>query len=650
MSNQPETRPYGAWSSPFNSAFVARAEVRLARTAIEGDRIFWSERRPSEGGRSVVVRCNADGTVSDCLPPPFDARSRVHEYGGGAFLAHDNALFFSNDADRRLYRSANDQTPQPLTPESPLRYADAVFDARRNRLVCIAEDHGAPGPEPANFIAGVPAEGGEPVPLLSGRDFYATPRIRPDGDAIAWLCWDHPHMPWEAAELWLGDLDPEGGIHNPRRIAGGDGESAFQPEWSPDGRLHFVSDRSGYWNLYRMETSGVRQLTDEAAEFGLPQWVFGMSTYGFLDDDTIVCACCRDGLWSLNRLEIGAGTLTACDLPFTSISDVSVGEDFAVFVGGAPSHPASIVRMDACDGATKILRRSAQSDPANAAWVSPPETIDFPTSDGDTAHGLFYPPTNPDFAAPESDRPPLLVMIHGGPTASAKTSLRYDIQYYTSRGVAVLDVNYRGSTGYGRAYREKLRGRWGETDVLDCVHGAQFLASQGRVDGARMAITGGSAGGYVALAALAFHDVFAAGASHFGVSDCEALAKETHKFESHYLDSLIGPYPAERQLYLDRSPIHHAEAIRCPVIFFQGDEDRIVPPGQAESMVRVLRERGVPVAYVLFRGEQHGFRRAEHIAAALDMEFAFLCRAFGIRPAEQLPPIEVFNEERLGRA
>ncbi len=478
--------------------------------------------------------------------------------------------------------------------------------------------------------------------LVSGNNFYANPRLSPDGARLAWLTWNHPNMPWDGCELWAADVLADGTLDRAQLVAGGLDESIFQPEWSPDGVLHFVSDRTGWWNLYRWRAGSIEQLTDLPAEFGVPQWVFGMSTYAFASAERIICAYTQDGVWHLASLDTRTKALTPFDLPYTEVSNVCVGAGCAVFTAASPSQSAAIVRLDLGTGQVTVLRRS--SDVAvDAGYLSTPQSIEFPTEGGLTAHGIYYPPTNRDFVAPAGERPPLLVLSHGGPTGATSTSLSLGMQYWTSRGFAVLDVNYGGSTGYGRAYRQRLDDAWGIVDVDDCVNGARYLVAQGLADERRLAIRGGSAGGYTTLAALTFRDVFRAGASHFGVSDLEALATDTHKFESRYLDRLVGPYPARRDLYIARSPIHFTDRLSTPIILLQGLEDKVVPPSQAEKMFAAVKAKGLPVAYVPFEGEQHGFRKAENIKRAMEAELYFYSRIFGFDLADPVEPVQIEN-------
>jgi dipeptidyl aminopeptidase/acylaminoacyl peptidase len=638
----PRVRPYGSWTSPITAGQIASSAIGLSEVRLSGREIYWLEMRPAEGGRSAVVRRRPDGAIEECIPQGFNARTRVHEYGGGSYLVADGTLYFSNFADQRLYRVRQGEAPAPLSPSPDLRYADHVWDARRGRIVCIREDH-TKGGEPQNSIVALDVQAGGPgTVLVGGRDFYAAPRLSLDGAFLAWIEWSHPDMPWDNAELWAAPIQDDGTLGEPVHVAGGNGESAIQPLWSAEGVLYFVSDRSNWWNLHRFTGGRIETLADLEAEFATPPWVFGMQNYAFVSPTRIVCSFTRRGTWTLASLDTETRRLMPIDLPFTDIASVQCDSAQAVFLAGSPGEPLSVIRLDLESGRPEVLRRST-TIAIGPSYLSTPEPIEFPTAGGRTAHGLFYPPKNPEFVAPDGDKPPLVVMIHGGPTSMTSTALRLNIQFYTSRGIAVLDVNYGGSTGYGRAYRERLHGQWGIVDVDDCCAGARVLAAAGRVDGTRLAIRGGSAGGYTTLACLAFRKVFAAGASHYGISDCEVLARDTHKFESRYLDTLIGPYPERRDLYIARSPLHHLDGLDRPVIFFQGLDDKVVPPNQAEMLFDALRRRGVVTAYVPFEGEQHGFRKAENICRALEGELYFFARVFGFEPADPIPPLPIEN-------
>lgn len=635
--------PYGSWKSPITSDLIVAGTIGLGGAVLDGADIYWSESRPTEGGRSVIVRRTPAGQVQDVTPAPLNVRTRVHEYGGGSYTVHQGVVYFANFADQRLYRQAIASDPAPITPEMPWRYADLVVDAPRDRLICIREDHTGEG-EAVNTIVSVPLDGSDQTILVTGNDFYSSPRLSPDGTHLAWITWNHPDMPWDATELWLAAVTPTGAIAQPQKIAGGPQESVVQPLWSPAGSLYFVSDRSNWWNLYRYELASgeVAALYPLEAEFGMPHWVFGYRNYGFESADRLICTYSQSGISYLAELNPQTRQFTVIDQPYTELGGISVGNGKVLLGVGSASVPGAIAQLDLQTHAFEILRRSSNLE-IDPGYLSSPQPLTFPTTDGQVAYGFYYPPQNQDFRAPINEHPPLLVKSHGGPTAATSTAFNLKIQYWTSRGFAVLDVNYRGSTGYGRAYRDALKGQWGVADVDDCANGAKYLAESGWVDGDRLVIDGGSAGGYTTLCALTFRDVFKAGASYYGVSDLEALATDTHKFESRYLDSLIGAYPAQKDLYVARSPIHFANFLNCPVIFFQGDEDRVVPPNQAEMMVNVLKAKGLPVAYVLYAGEQHGFRKAENIKRTLDGEFYFYARVFGFEPAEAIDPVAIDN-------
>ncbi len=657
---EPRVAPYGSWKSPITSDLIVGGSIGLSQPLIDGSDIYWLEMRPTEGGRNVIVKRDAAGAVGDVIPASFNARTRVHEYGGGDYAVNGGIVYFSNFADQRLYRQRNGAPPEALTPAADFRYADAIVDKTRNRLICVREDHTAAGREAANTLVSVALAGDENSGqksgknsgensgevLVSGNDFYSSPRLSPDGSRLAWLTWNHPNMPWDGSELWIGKFGDDGLLATSERIAGGNDESISQPEWSPDGQLYFVSDRTGWWNLYRANleepAAAAEQLSAMEAEFAMPQWVFGMSTYVFNSAERIVCSYIQNGISHLALIDTRRKKLEPVETPYTDLRYVRASPGFAVMRAGSSTEAAAIVKLDLETRAFEVLRRSntLEIDPA---YISTPRAVEFPTEAGQTAHGFFYPPKNRDYQGPDNDRPPLLVQSHGGPTSAAAPALSLSIQYWTSRGIAVLDVNYGGSTGFGRTYRERLKDSWGIVDVDDCANGARYLVGEGEADGSRLMITGGSAGGYTTLCALTFRDTFNAGASHYGVSDAEALAKETHKFESRYLDGLMGPYPERRDIYVARSPINFTERLSCPTIFFQGLEDKVVPPNQAETMVEALRAKGIPVAYLPFAGEQHGFRQAKNIKRALDGELYFYSRVFGFELAEPVEPVEIEN-------
>ncbi|MHB2015474.1 MAG: S9 family peptidase [Candidatus Xenobia bacterium] len=641
--SSPSTAPFGSWRSPITADMVVAGAMKFDEVEVDGDSIYWLERRPASGA-AVIVRWTPGARMVDLTPDGYSARRRVHEYGGGAFTVQDDEVFFVNDRDQGIYHLQNGHEPALVAGMSGLRYADLRVDVERRRLIAVREDHTAGG-EPINSLVEIDLENGGPGEILvSGHDFYSSPVLSPDGRMLAWLSWNHPNMPWDGTELWWANIGANGGLEKPSRVAGGPEESIFQPAFSPDGVLHFLSDRNGWWNLYRMQHGQVVSLLEQEADFGRPQWVFGMATYGFLRNGSVVCMWYEDGRWQLGNLNEHA--LTPIDSPFTDFRYIRTAHDFVVFVGDQPDRPAGLVRLHGESGVWEVLRRSAELQ-VDDAFLSLPTAITFDTTDGDRSHGLYYPPHNTHFQGPDGDAPPLLVKSHGGPTSCAPAAFDLELQYWTSRGFAVLDVNYRGSTGYGRAYREKLRGRWGVVDVDDCVYGARHLANLGLVDETRLAIEGGSAGGYTTLAALTFREAFRVGASFYGVSDLTALARDTHKFESRYLDSLVGPWPQAEELYHARSPIYHVDRLSTPVIFLQGSEDKVVPPDQAEKCFEALRQKGVPTALIIFEGEQHGFRKADSMRRALEATFYFFSRVLGFTPADPMPPIPLENESAL---
>lgn len=690
------TAPYGSWETPITSELVVRAAAGLGGVALDGDTVWWSEMRPEEGGRTQLVRWRA-GKAVDVLPAGANARTAVHEYGGGAWWVRDGRVWFAEWSDQRLHAVDTDALdadadagadgsdddgsgsgsgpdalePVPITtePEVPRgdRWADGDVSADGRWLVVVRERHldgGSPA-EVSNELVVLDVTGELPARVLvTGPDFVSDPRLDPDGNRLCWLQWRHPDMPWDGTELCIAEVtwgDDGPAIAAPEVVAGAPswaergGESVFQPRWCPhDGALWFVSDRNGWWNLYRRHDDGnVEAMVEIDGEIGMPQWVFGQSRYAFLDEGHVVFAYSRDGV---DHLAVRAGDshrVDDLDVPYTSIASVQSDGHHVVFVGAsATAEPAVVrlrVRMRLDKHGAGVLGQEVLRRPRDLGldpgWFSVPEPISFPTSGERIAHALFYPPTNPQVGGPAGELPPLLVLIHGGPTSAARPLLQLGTQYWTSRGFAVVDVNYGGSTGYGRAYRDQLRGRWGVVDLDDCEAAALALADDGRVDPERLCIRGGSAGGYTTLAVLAFRDTFAAGASHYGVADLEALAVETHKFESRYLDSLIGPYPDDRDLYVERSPIHHLDGFDRPLAVFQGLEDEVVPPNQSEAIVGALRRRGVPVAYVPFEGEQHGFRQAANIRRALDGELSFYAQVFGfpLPAGEAIDPVVVEN-------
>ena len=640
--SEPKIAPYGSWRSPITSDLIVAENIGLSDPVLD-DAIYWLEMHPKEGGRMVLVKCTSNADRIDLTPEPFNIRTRVHEYGGGAYIVSKGTVYFSNFLDQRIYRQDHGDHPRSITPEAAFRYADYCLDQDRNLLLCIREDHSRKN-NVVNALVKVKCggddRGGEVI--ISGNDFYSSPRLSPDGKRLAWLTWNHPNMPWDGTELWVCEVTPDGSMSKTECVAGGPSESIFQPEWSPDGVLYFVSDQTGWWNLYRWRDGDIEPVYPLPAEFGEPQWVFGMSTFAFESKERMICTYRQNG--GSHLISLDTRTLHPEEI-VTSYMDIQSLRAFpgqVLFIGGSPTESPSAILLDLKTGKHNILRCSSGLN-IDPRYVSAPQSIEFPTKGGYTAHAFYYPPCNPDFVSQKNTKPPMIVLSHGGPTAAVSNVFNIRIQYWTSRGIAAVNVNYGGSTGYGRVFRQRLNGQWGIVDVDDCIHAARYLVSRGEVDEHRLAIAGSSAGGYTTLCALTFRSVFSAGASYYGVADLETLARDTHKFESRYLDRLIGFYPEQRHLYVERSPIHYVDLLSCPLILFQGLEDEVVPPDQAEKMFEAVKSKGLPVAYVPFEGEQHGFRKAENIKRALDAELYYYSKVFGFQLADPVEPVLIEN-------
>ncbi len=612
--------PYGTWDSPISAQMASSAIVGFQDVVIDGEDIYWSEMRPSEAGRYVIVKQDK-GQPQDILPKDFNARTRVHEYGGAAFTVDKSIVYFVNFADQRLYRMRVGETPEAITP-SGIRFAD--FKMTPYGMVAIAESHLKNTHEPENFLALIDIKTGEVKTLAQGYDFYSSPALNADFTQIAWISWNHPNMPWDNTELWLADISKEGLTGQKRIDADFQEQAFFQPQWNANNELMVVSDKNNWWNLYQVQNQQLKLLFTVESEIGRPLWNFGASTWGFYQDG-ILCTYFSEGK---NRLFFYKGEKrTALDLPFANFSQLRIQGDTVAFIGGNPLKPTAMVRLQQLKK-PEILRENSPFV-IDIGYLSQPEHISYESASGRLSHAYYYAPHNQDFVD-EKHLPPLIVRSHGGPTANCGADFNLDIQYWTSRGFAFVDVNYAGSTGYGRAYRKSLENNWGIYDVQDCEYAARFLANKDLVDKNKLAITGGSAGGYTTLAALTFTKTFQVGASHYGVSDCEALAKDTHKFEARYLDRLIGPYPQEREIYLERSPLYHVDKLSSPVIFFQGDEDKIVPVDQAQKMYDALQKKGILTELYIFEGEQHGFRKAQNRITVLEKMRAFFLKAWSL--------------------
>ncbi len=659
MTQAPKrTARYGTWESPLTPETMTGGSIGMGEVSADGATLLWLESRPEEQGRTVLVRRNADGTIQDLVPAPVNVGSRVHEYGGGAYAASDGRIVFSDKTDNAVWLISADAAPRKIAAVAGCRYADFRFVPGSDSIVCVREDHrGRPATNPEagivllDLTSAVPPETHAGLPLVLGADFYAAPRPSPDGQHLAFLSWNHPDMPWDATQLHVARLLPAA-LGTIATVAGHDRrEAAIQPEWSPSGILHFCTDRSGWWNIHRLRDDGTIEpataLPD--GEIGGPLWNFGQRYFAFLPDGSIVAALSRGGrvrAVTLDAGQVGAvdgdgGTIH--DLPLPSVQQCPVvtigpqGAPLLAYIATAADKPPTLVL------GTEAVRTSGP-ERLTPDDISIAQSIVFPTADGEPAYAFYYPPKNARFAAPNAEKPPLIVTIHGGPTSMARPGFSLSVQWWTTRGFAVVDVDYRGSTGYGRSYRRKLDGQWGVADVEDCIAAVAHLVAEGLADPDRVAIRGGSAGGFTALAALVASPIFKAGASLYGIGDLMLLAQETHKFESRYMDRLVGPLPESAAVYAARSPIHRLDRMTAGAIFFQGLDDKVVPPSQAETMVAAMRARGLPVAHYTFEGEGHGFRKATTQRRVLDLELGFYGRLFGFAPPGLAETVAILSD------
>ena len=624
-------KAFGSWPSPISAELITRAAPGLNCIQSHNDSLYWVESRPWEGGRNVIMCRQSDGSIKDLLPKPYSHSSRVHEYGGMAYALTDSNLYFVNASDQRIYKVDlnGENEPAPITGLSRQRFADLMIDHKHQRLIAVCEEHQGEQ-EPENYLVAISLTCENPSvrKLQSGADFYAYPRISPDQTTLCWIQWQHPNMPWDCTQLWQATINSDGSLSNKILVAGeADNEAIFQPQWSPDNQLYFVSDKDNWWNIYRSENGSCRAVLEIEAEFATPLWQFGMSTYDFIDGQTIGCLWTDKGFWQSGFIDIPSGQLTKIDCQYSSMHAACCFQGSLYMVAGAAALPSEIISVNGTTMTSIYAPATLDIDPNN---LSQPQSILFPAADGQQVHAFFYPPTNATYGGAEHERPLVIALCHGGPTGATDSGLNLKIQYWTSRGFAVVDINYRGSTGFGRTYRQSLAGVWGIADVEDSQNAINYLAAEKKIDPERCIIRGGSAGGYTVLSALTFTDTFKAGASLYGIGDLETLATDTHKFESRYLDSLIGPYPERKDVYTARSPINHADGLNCPVIFLQGLEDKVVPPNQAEMMVKLLEDKGIKVGHVTFPDEGHGFRKAANIIRAMESELDFYTDVFNL--------------------
>lgn len=625
--------PCGSWPSPLSVEQTAGAQRRFLQPKVSGGVAYWLEGRPEEGGRVVLMR-ESGGQRQELTPRPFSVRTRAHEYGGGAYAPAADGVYFCNDADQCIYKTGAG-APRRITAPGPYRFADLVPDPLRSRLIAVAED--TSGTPYRDLLVSISLADGGVTTLREDADFFSSPALSPDGKTLAWLSWDDPQMPWDGNELWLAELGADGALHGAHSVAGGKQESIFQPRWSPEGVLYLVSDRTGYWNLYRYAGGDCHEVCPDSADYGYAQWVFGMSAYGFLSAEEIVALRVERGRSQAVRIHLGSGRRAPLDARYSHIEHLDAAGGWVAMVAGAADTAPGIVAGPEAD----LTLLSG----AGFAWaednLSRARSISFPTSGGEQAHLWYYPPCNAGYQPRDAELPPLILRCHGGPTSMNGDALDARVQFWTSRGFAFADLNYRGSTGFGRAYRQSLAGQWGVKDVEDSAQALLHLAAAGLADPRRAAVSGSSAGGFTALAAVTFRDVFQACAVQYGISELEAAMRDTHRFEARYGDTLLGPWPEARDIYRARSPLYAADRIRAPVLFFQGSKDKVVLPDQTLRMLQALRERQVASACLLFPEEGHGFRRADTLHQVLAAELAFYARVFGFTPADAVPALDL---------
>ncbi len=637
---------YGSWASPLGAAEVYGSASAIGELQSVGDAIYFSESSPAEGGKVGIKRLEKDGSITSVVAPAFGVGSRVHEYGGGDFLGIGQSLFVTKGQDQLFYRIAPNQEALALTPNGT-RHGECISYPKGSRIICVREDHRQPGEPKASLVTINLNFSGEGDIFVDGHDFISSPAINADNTQLAWITWEHPNMPWDNTQLWLGDLNRKGQLTNIRQIAPERKGALMQPLFSPNGVLYFIADYDNWWNLYRLDGKGdIEQVTQLKAEIGGPAWKLGQHAYAFENENTLIASFNKEGDAGLLRLDLQTGVIEVLAADFADIKQVVQGADGVYFVGSRPTPERGIYKVSGRGTELVYAPKICGLDPR---YISRAVNVEFTTKGGGKAHGYFYPPVNGDYQPLPDTRPPLLMMLHGGPTASANRAYDSAIQYWTSRGFAVFELNYRGSTGFGRQYRQSLYGNWGKADVEDTVWAAGFLVDQGWVNAEKLAIRGGSAGGLSVLSALAFHDKFKAGVSYFGISDIEVLGKETHKFESRYLDQLIGPYPEMKAVYRERSPLYHLQGFNEPLLLLQGLEDKVVPPSQSQHIYKALKDKGVPTAFIGIEGEGHGFRQPHNKILALESELVFYGMVFDFTPAGTLPALKLDNAAALAR-
>ncbi|MEM8985835.1 MAG: prolyl oligopeptidase family serine peptidase [Pseudomonadota bacterium] len=643
------TAPYGAWSSPLSAEHLSGQSYGFFDLQFNHGALYWREHKPSEGGKYALMHFTKKDGAAEAGGQSLDVRTQVHEYGGRAVLAANDFVVVSNIADHQLYQWSAGGHARKLTAIDGLRFADCVEDAARNRIICVREDHRGEG-EAQNTIAAIMLEPsssdeGQRV-LVEGSDFFAYPALSPDGEKIAWVSWDHPNLPWDNTSLWVGDIDQAGEIVNRRKLNDGVRESILQPRWKDNETLYFISDRTDWWNIHVWKNGEIHVVHKRSADFAFPLWLLGENHYDFLPNGDIIARFVEDQSYALGRISTSNGALTPIPLDGGEPGGFVVGDDSIYVVVRSKTGHDILAQYDISTGETSVIRQIDEPR-LEDNFISQAQAVSFNTSNGEKAYAYYYAPANPQFRAPAEDKPPLIVKMHGGPTFHTSPYLNYDIQFWTSRGFALLDVNYRGSSGFGRAFRRSLYGEWGVKDIEDAINGALYIADEGLVDRDRLLIRGSSAGGFAVLAALAFHDVFAGGGNYFGVSDLEMIAKDTHKFESHYFEHLVGPYPEARTTFIERSPINSIERLNKPLITLQGADDKVVPPNQSELIFEALKADGTPTAYLLFDDEKHGFQKAETRKRALEAELYFYGKILGFEPAGDIAPVLIHNQNAI---